>query len=159
MCAPVWGISALAAGRYDALHCCLLAQIRSAQYNHSKAQPLILPVVEAMTALVNNFKLLPGAERLYAPRSEHMLTVLQPVVEDRLYLGRRYEELYDRFEIMTALSFGNIYTGITAFWGPPGRFAWKGSSPFSDQKPFTAFVADAKNQGDNWPALKAGFFN
>jgi len=152
------GISAVAASRYDALHRCLFTPIIAAQSYEQETKPIIDHVVYAMNDL--NFNALPGAERQYTPRSEHMFAALQPVIEDQLFVGRRYEEYFDRFEIILALSYGNMHTGLTSpFWGPPGRFAWKERNDISRQKPFSTFVEQAKAQGQKWPALKAGFFN
>jgi hypothetical protein len=93
------------------------------------------------------------------PRSEHQLAALQPIIEDQLFLGRSYEELFDQFEIMLALVHGDVQGGtVSSLWGPPGRFAYKERSRFSSEKPFTVFVNSVKAQGQAWPGFSVGFF-
>jgi hypothetical protein len=88
-----------------------------------------------------------------------MLSALQPLIEDELFLGKRYEDVFDKFEIMLALVFADLRGGIThRTWGPPGRFAWKEGSFNSNGGPFTRFVEAAKKLGEGWPPLKEGFF-
>ena len=89
-----------------------------------------------------------------------MFKKLQPVLEDQLLLGRNYETLFDQFEIMLALVYGDIKyeTPLQHMWGPPGRFAWKERGRGGGGAPFTKFVTDAKAKGQNGEALKEGFF-
>ena len=119
--------------------------------------PVVLPVILELTDIVEDFKRLPDMERKYVPRSEHLYKKLQPVLEDQLFLGRRYEVLFDQFEILLALTFADLRDDDPAqgVWGPPGRFAWKERR---HRGVFTDFVNQAKSQGDDWGALKAGFF-
>ena len=93
------GISALAAGRYDMLRICLTTPVLWDRSRNEKARPILLPVVAAVTDIFNAFIALPGMDRKYVPRSEHQLVALQHVVEDQLFLGRSYQDLFDQFEI------------------------------------------------------------
>jgi hypothetical protein len=152
------GISALAANRYDMLRTSLLTPVRWGS-RREEPVPIIIPMVSEITSIFNSFKALPGMQNKYVPRSEHQLAVLQPIIEDQLFLGRRYEELFDQFEIMLALVHGDVKGGgFSPFWGPPGRFAYKERSIISGEKPFTAFVNAVKAQGQAWPGFGAGFF-
>ena len=121
--------------------------------------PIVVPIVSAVTDIFNNFKLMPGLEKKFVPRSEHMLTALQPIIEDQLFLGRSYEDLFDQFEIMLALVFADVGASFSPFWGPPGRFAYSELSILGGSKPYTAFVENVRRQGQSWPGLAAGFFN
>jgi uncharacterized caspase-like protein len=153
------GVSALAANRYDMLKTCLLTRVRWGRSRREEPEPIIDPVVSEITSIINAFKALPEMQNKYVPRSEHQLAALQPIIEDQLFLGRSYEELFDQFEIMLALVYGDLNGGtISPFWGPPGRFAYKERSIFSGEKPFTAFVGAVKAQGDEWPGFAVGFF-
>ncbi|MDE2341842.1 MAG: hypothetical protein KGL63_00375 [Betaproteobacteria bacterium] len=49
--------------------------------------------------------------------------------------------------------------GHTAYWGPPGRFAYLERSLISGIKPFSTFVETVRTQGQSWPGFAAGFFN
>ncbi|MFZ3354145.1 MAG: hypothetical protein WA268_25135 [Xanthobacteraceae bacterium] len=109
-----------------------------------------------MTEISDAFKQLPGHERDFVPRSEHLFTTLRPILDEALYLGGSYDTLFDRFEILLALAFADIRdpTGEHV-WGSPGRFSWK--NRHSDN-PMTRLIAEAREQGSDWPLLHVGFF-
>lgn len=107
-------------------------------------------------ARTDAFKLLPGHERQYTPQSEYLFTRVQPFVEDVLFLGNRYEDLFDRFEILYALTNADYNDD---YWGHPGRFAWKYRSGGGTDDPFSMLVEEAKREGQDWPPLRVGLFN
>lgn len=111
-------------------------------------------VTRRLTEVVDDFKRLPGHDRHYVPRSEHLRTQQQPLIEDLLFLGRAYDRHFDRFEIFLALAYADI---TDCHWGPPGRFAWKHSSR-AYMSPYVTLVEEATGMGNNWPAVKAGLF-
>jgi len=80
---------------------------------------------------------------------------MQPILEDILFLGIRYEHLFDRFELLYALSYADL---TDRKWGPPGRFGWKYSHTFGSPDPFTVLVEEAKREADQWPPVRAGMF-
>ena len=49
------------------------------------------------------FSQLPGHKRHYVPCSEYLFKLLQPMLDDILFLGRDYEQYFDRFEVLLAL--------------------------------------------------------
>jgi hypothetical protein len=79
---------------------------------------------------------------------------LQPPLEDLLFLGRSYESLFDRFEILLALCYADAENRP---WGPPGRFGWKHSRGHGGN-PYDALLVEAREQRDEWPPVKAGLF-
>ena len=89
--------------------------------------PVVVPVIDELTEIVDSFKMLPDMEQKYVARSEHIFRRLQPVLEDQLFLGRSYEALFDEFEILMALTYADLCDEDPEahVWGPPGRFAWK----------------------------------
>ena len=101
------------------------------------------------------FKMLPGFDNKYVPRSEYLFTRMQPILEDILFLGSRYEQLFDRFELFYALCYADL-TGRS--WAPPGRFGWKYTGKFHGEDPFNELVEEAKRERDNWAPVKAGMF-
>jgi hypothetical protein len=104
------------------------------------------------------FKRLPGYERNYVPRSEYLFKTIQPAIEDLLFLGRSYEEIFDRFEIFYALTYADIEDKKGHhFWGPPGRFGWKASRG-EHGNPYAALLEEATTAGTAWPPLRSGFF-
>jgi hypothetical protein len=98
------GISALAAKNYDNFSSILTSRIETKRAGNSP-KAMIIPTVEGMLDVdeVDLFKTLPGNNRHYAPRSEHLFKVLEPILDDVLFLGTSYEQLFDRFEVLFAL--------------------------------------------------------
>ena len=89
--------------------------------------------------------------------SDYLLKILQPKLDDILFIGKGYEDYFDEFEILFALGvadYRNQYSqGIS---GPVGRFGWKTRSPINN--PFKKLFENAKSQNEDWPPLKAGLF-
>ncbi|MCW5756764.1 MAG: caspase family protein [Phycisphaeraceae bacterium] len=151
----VGGIAALEGENYESLKALLATQVK-----HELGGDTVT-VVQATThamldvARSDAFKLLPGHERQYSPQSEYLFKRVQPIVEDILFLGSRYENLFDRFELFYALTNADY---DESSWGHPGRFAWKYHSRGGAHNPFTALIEEAKREADNWPPLRVGLF-
>lgn len=116
---------------------------------------MIQPVVEAMIDLGQAWKAVPRQERNYAPESEYMFKCLRPVLDDLLFLGGGYEQLFDRYEILRALVFADL---TDSGWAPVGRFGWKHMGRGSDGSPFAGLLAEAEQQRDAWGPIRAGLF-
>ncbi len=150
------GISALASDRYDNLAAILLTRVGSSR-SATSSTPLTLAIGEATTKLHDMFKQLPGHERQYVPRSEYLFKLLQPTLDDLLFLGRNYEQDFDRFEVLLALVHADLESKESrGIWGPPGRFGWK--FHHYDVNPLKDLIADANGQKESWGPLKAGLF-
>jgi len=155
------GIAALASRNYLSLRSALLLPVYTRiPLREQDKSPVVLPTIAELTEIVDQFKKLPGMEKKYVPRSEHLYKRLQPILEDQLFLGRRYEELFDEFEMILALTFADLRDDDPRrhVWGPPGRFAWKERGRFSDKPVFTNFINRVKALGEEWAPLKVGFF-
>jgi hypothetical protein len=148
------GVAAISADKYGTLARILAVPIHSEPHDHSGVHPLIVPVVQELTEIVDAFKWLPGHERHYVARSEHLRTRQQPLIEDLLSLGRTYDRYFDRFEILMALTYGEL---TDRNWGPPGRFAWKHSSRMGNS-PYVELMQEAEKQADQWGPTRAGLF-
>jgi len=148
------GISAIASKRYDVLIIILQTLVEANPLDGKGRQPLIMPVTDNISDLHSTFKLLPGLEQKYVPRSEHLYKILQPTIEDLLFLGRNYESYFDLFEMLYAL----IYSDVSnRQWGPPGRFSWKETQGFGEG-PLTQMSNQLYREKEQWPPLKAGLF-
>jgi len=147
------GIGALATRKYDVLRIIFQTPVQ-ADSTSGKRLPLVIPVGTNMSELHELFKWLPGHERDYVPRSEHLFKALQPILEDLMFLGRSYEPLFDIFEVLFAL----VYADVTEHgWNPPGRFGWKHRRRYGED-PFNQVVEEAKKEKENWGPLRAGLF-
>lgn len=155
------GIAAISSGNYDNLFTILTTTV-GPKYSGGNDEAIIKIVVRETLEIerTNIFKTLPGYERLYVPKSEYLFKALQPVLDDMLFLGNSYESMFDRFETFQALVYADLASDSQGrVWGPPGRFAYKHRDRGSDSGSFSEVVSEAKTQGENWPPLKAGFFN
>lgn len=152
------GISALASEKYDNLATIFTARLGPSP--HTQSIPLILSITNEIGRLHNAFKELPGHEKQYVPRSEYLFTLLQPMLDDLLFLGRDYEQNFDRFEVMLGLVYADLdsleHTRPSGIWGPIGRFGWKFRR--EDANPFKDVIDEANRQKESWPPLKAGLF-
>lgn len=158
------GIAALSAERYDNLAAVLTAKVGVGHLGR-EIQEVIRPAVEGMLEVrrSNLFKTLPGHERHYTPDSEYLFKALQPVLEDALFLGRSYENYFDRLEVFNALVYADLNErakeaeGSKHLWGPIGRFGWKFRNA-GPNNPFSQLLLEASRQQDAWPPLRAGLF-
>lgn len=106
----------------------------------------------------DGFKSLPGHEKYYVPRSEYLLKLFQPMLDDLLFLGSDYEAVFDRFEILLALEYASQSAKLGhGYWGPIGRFGWKHHS--GGASPLTQLIGEASREGKSWPPLDAGMFD
>ena len=48
----------------------------------------------------DSFKQIPDHERNYAPMSEYLFKLLQPLLDDILFIGKSYERVFDEFEVI-----------------------------------------------------------
>jgi hypothetical protein len=153
------GVAALSANNYANLAALLITRV-GASRTGQRSQEIIIPAIQGILAIErgNLFKTLPGHERHYVPKSEYLFRAIQPRLEDMLFLGRSYEELFDRFEVMYALVCADtMLRESNGFWGPPGRFGWKHRDELSI-KPFDMLVTEAQRQRGEWLPIIAGFF-
>lgn len=150
------GIAALSSENYRSLSTLFLTNI-SSRITGRENQAVIVPVVGRVASENNTFNLLSGPNEHYAPRSEYLFKRIQPRLDDLLFLGRGYEELFDRFEVFLALVYAD-QCSRESFWGPPGRFAWKYHSSLYTTNPLDELAAEAKLRGEGWPPLQHGFF-
>ncbi len=151
------GIAALSSHNYRTLSAFLTTRL-GASRTGQRGQPAVVSTIEEILELdrMDLFKMLPGYEKFYTPRSEYLFKGLQPQLEDLLFLGNSYEDDFDRFEIFYALTYLDLQSRQSGYtWAPPGRFAWKerhGTSPYN------RVLDEAKQRGAAWGPLSAGLF-
>ena len=155
------GIASITANNYDALKVVLETPVRPVPDTIGKDLPINYITSLKISEISNVFKSLPGLEKKYVPRSEYLFKLLQPLIEDLMMVGMSYEKNFDKFEILSALSFANhdFVSGKKDAWGPIGRFGWKYKGPFISDNPFDNLIEEANNNGNEWLPIKSGFFN
>lgn len=148
------GISSIASDNYSNLFSLFYATVKNPDRS-SVTNPAMEVITDQILDLHDAFKLLPGHERNYVPRSEYLYKLLQPNLDDLFFLGQDYERCFDRFEIILALEYA--HHNSRSMWGPIGRFGYK-QRRGGDSSPFNAFLLEAIQKGENWLVFKAGFF-
>jgi len=152
------GIASIAADKYLALSSILTAKVRSSLPPY-RAVPISIPIGNAAGELHDAFQTLPGLERHYVPRSEYLYKLLQPDLDDLLFLGSDYERYFDRLEIFLALAYADFkYKPEGRVWGPIGRFAYE-YRRHKKENTFSEILEEAERQKDDWPPLKANLFS
>jgi hypothetical protein len=152
------GIAAVAGRRYDSLANMFFTSVVSST-GQSDRSALVEAVAEMILNLNrdNVFKQLPGYERHYTPLSDYLLKILQPGLDDLLFLGKGYERAFDEFEVLLALVTADVRTqrGATV-WGPVGRFSWK--QRLGNEGPLARVLFEAETAGELWEPTRAGLF-
>ena len=154
------GIAALAAGQYQNLRAVFNAQVGPARPS-SEYSELATAIGDEIIDIErsNAFKQLPGHEKYHVPRSEYLFKLLQPELDDDLFLGKEYELMFDRFEIFLALVNATVRKkNENHVWGPIGRFGWKSSSRVRRKNPLSNIIEQAKAEGKDWLPFKSGLF-
>jgi uncharacterized caspase-like protein len=152
------GIAAIEGQRYDSLANIFLTKVNAFEYS-TKHETLAEVVTQGMLDLnrMNVFKQIPGHENQYTPLSEYLFKLLQPRLDDALFVGRTYEASFDEFEVFFALVIADSHKQTRDYvWGPVGRFGWKESG--NENGPLARVVRSARKEGADWPPLRAGLF-
>jgi hypothetical protein len=150
------GIASVASGQYENLSAILNAQVRPST-SRSKYSVLGLAIGDEILEIERSgaFKQLPGHNRYHVPRSEYLFKLLQPELDDDLFLGKEYETMFDSFEVMLALVNATVHKKDDGHvWGPVGRFGWK----YRAINPLGNTVQQAKDEGRDWLPFKSGLF-
>lgn len=150
------GIAAIAAGNWESLRTILTARIENDEGGLMVERAGIVRVSRAIGEIVDAFKSVSGNPQHYVPLSEYLFGALRKPVEETVDVGPRYERIFDRFEILAALTCADeLQAAGSGPWCLLGRFAWKRNR---GDDPFAAVVAEAERQADSWSPLRAGLF-
>ncbi len=159
------GISALAARRFHNLAAILKEpKYRDYRYNGIK------PAIEMLNvwSVFTDYNWVPrqNAEHEYTPTNNYLYDLLRPTLHDYLPEDVGYEETFDTFEYLLALTYLDI---VSESYAPEGRFVWRYTvrslrifdfdEKTWNRSPLAEFVRKGLEQGSEWGLLKAGFFN
>jgi hypothetical protein len=151
------GIAAIAGGRYDSLATIFRTKVTTNE--SGKHLSLVDAVSQAILDLnrSNVFKRLPGRANNYVPMSEHLFKLLQPELDEILFLGKDYERTFNEFEVLFGLAAADSTEQASGHvWGPIGRFGYK--ARYGDEGPLAKTIAEAVAQTASWGPLRAGMF-
>jgi hypothetical protein len=150
------GIAALEGKNYKSLSSIFYTKLSSIEYDN-KGSFLTQKIANATSELVDAFKGIPDHARNYTPISEYLYKLIQPELDDLLFLGKGYERVFDEFEILFALVVAdqNMQNDRNV-WGPIGRFGWK--NRWDGNSPFQKLRNEAAQYKNNWAPIQAGMF-
>jgi hypothetical protein len=152
------GIAAVDGQRFDSLAAVFYTLIPTSEYQdreNSFAEATASGLLELSRS--NILKGIPGHEGNYTPLSEYLFKILQPRLDEVLFLGKSYEKAFDTFEVFYALAVADLRRAQNGrSWGPVGRFGWKYSS--RENSPLSRVVAEGRAHKEAWEPLRAGFF-
>lgn len=152
------GIASVEGKRYDSLASIFYVLVGSSEHRH-REEYFVEAVANGILALTRDdvFKRIPGHDRQYVPMSEYLFKVLQPKLDDLLFIGKNYERSFDEFEVLFALAVADLKKQADGhIWGPIGRFGWKHRG--RDNAPLTRILREARAMGDRWGPIQAGLF-
>lgn len=150
------GIAAIENGNYRSIYEIFYTKLSSSDYDN-KESFFVQKIAYQTEKLIETFKIIPEHERYYTPMSEYFFKQLQPNLDDLFFLGKRYENVFDEFEILFALTIADLQKQEGGnVWGPVGRFGWKNRS--YGIPPFMRLRHQASQHKNNWKPIKAGMF-
>ena len=156
------GISALAAKRFHNL-AAILREPKYRDYRYNGIKPAIdgLNVGSVFT----EYQWMPHQNAVNNTPNDYLFDLLRPLLRDYLPDDTRYEETFDTFEYLLALTYLDI---VSESYAPEGRFVWRYTGSIArssglveeiwDRSPLAEFVRTGLEQGSEWGLLKAGFF-
>lgn len=149
------GMAAIHGGDYGNFKA-LVEPVVADPMNPRNSVGLMSEIMRALTQLHEVFKLFSSHERHYVPCSEFLFEGLQPSINDTLFVGRSYEDLFERCEVLLALVFADQKSDKHGYWFPTGRYSWKIRERLIDIDPLSLLTDEATEYRDEWPPLKAG---
>jgi len=151
------GLASLAKGNYETLASGLIKPQDRFQVKGS--QPLVFALNPANVMDVPAGRRLPKRENLFFPLNDYIFETLPGPLKEFLPDKNQFDETFDRFEFLLALVFTDErLQRLEHRWIPVGRFAWKYSHATGYQ--IVRVISDEiEKAGENWPPLKAGFFD
>jgi hypothetical protein len=149
------GVAALLGNRPEVL--AALYTTRRGNRDRSHDAPTIVQhaIDSVRHGWADTFKQLPAYERQFVAPSNYIFDRLRPTLDAVIHAGSAYEEAFDRFEILHALTYASAQDKH-GFWGPPGRFAVQYRN--GGGHAFKELESEAEAQQTAWPITTAGMF-
>lgn len=151
------GIAAVEAGRLEVL-AQLFALSLPSDSDRRFGNTLLGVMADAVLTLnqTEAMRALPALESRRVPVSDDMFDLLQPRLDDALFLGKDHEPAFEMFEMLFCLAGFDAGLVVGSHgWGPPGRFSGRGQYLGSNGK-FARLIETARNEQRDWPPRRAG---
>ncbi|MDI7230084.1 caspase family protein [Leptospira santarosai] len=154
------GVVSVEGNRYDSLYNLFFTRIDPSLDSFGETF-IFEKITDVISELTRNkiFNKIPGHENQYTPMSEYLFKLIQPKIENILFVGRNFERAFTEFEILFALTVAHsrIQKGKSG-WGPIGRFGWQHLHS-GNHSPLRILIEDARQKKQEWEPIKVGFFN
>jgi hypothetical protein len=152
------GIASVAAENYFMLGALLLKP--KTRDVHGKRESICSAVYPSAVMVRDVARVLPGMDRHHTPASDHLHARLRGALVEFLPDDEEYDSAFDRFEYLLGLVYADLKRRDVegGWWGPFGRFAWKGSHFHHEGRTAAIVDAEIEERGVDWPLLKAGLF-
>ena len=149
------GISAVAAQRFPNLAAILLGPLYYDKFSEKKVP--IVAQFHVWSVFGDTYKIIPypNAKSRYTPVSDYLFNLLRPMLRDYLPDEQKYEEAFDIFEYLLALTYMDL---VRDSWSPTGRFGWRHKLHGWDRFHLSEFLNKILDQGTDSELLRAGFF-
>jgi hypothetical protein len=95
----------------------------------------------------------PGGQRYYTPIQNRLHSVLREPLREFVREEERWEEVFDRFELLFAVVCAHLENG----WFPPGRFGWRRYHGGGDVFEWARNQVD--RQSEHWPFVRGRPFD
>jgi hypothetical protein len=155
------GMASVGAGNYQNLYR-LLVETKLRVINQREPEPSTI-------ALTINLVFESGEARWFRnthsekfAANEHLFEILRMPFAQILPQNDEYKSCFDRFEYLLAVIYADLDAKrrvSTSFWTPAGLFVSEPRLRLRERSIIDIVNDEAKQQGDSWPPLKAGFFD
>ena len=152
------GLAAVAAGNYATLAAVLTKP--KARDDQSKNEAICSEVYPSAVMETGVGRLLSGMDRRHTPVSDHLYAKLRAPLREFVPRDEDYQDAFDRFEYLLGLVHADLnrLEVENGWWGPVGRFAWRGRHFHQEVRVSQKIGAEIEAEGAVWPLLKAGLF-
>ena len=147
------GLGALAANRLQFLKRLLITTVRTENQEDSPAVK-ILPPFCLTSGDERKMKILEGMERHYLPLNDWIQRILQPYASRVIPDDNRYILVFDKLEILIALSYAH-HRFLDWTWVPPGAFIFR---PNNRNRIIQEIEESLSKEQEESPFTKSGIF-
>lgn len=143
-----FGLGAISAERWDALHALLDVKVTREHHEDKRAVELV-PAWALFERGSDTIKVLPGREREFTPLQNHLEELLWPIFRSHFPSEAAFHLAFDRLEIVMALFYAvpAIEKG-QRYWTLPGSYGWRSENR---QRVFDNIRNSLTTAGENSP--------
>lgn len=147
-----FGLGAVAADRWDALHALFNTTV-AREHREDKRAVELVPIWALFEQGAGVMKVLPERDRQYTPLQNHVEALLWPLFRPHFPSEAAFKMAFDKLEVLAALSYAlpAIETG-GRYWTLLGSYGWRGENR---QRIFTELRNTLTTLGDDSPLVRS----